>query len=370
MSILIIILILSLLVIIHELGHFFAARWAGIKVIEFGLGYPPRAARLFKRHGTIFSLNWIPFGGFVQMHGEEGADEKTVRNSKGAFYAQSGLKRLIVILAGATVNFLFGVVAFAIVFSISGIPTPLNEARIATVVKDSPAETAGLPANVTIQAIKVGEDLIQTASSNDVITVVEQNRGKTVTIVTTGLCTELSCEAVTQEFPTYIRLAEETPEGQGSLGIVFQPVLFLHYPWYEMPFRAVWYGLIQALWLGMIIVQSLGDILVQLFTKGVVPEGVAGPVGIIHQTQASGLFNDGLLAILGFAGMLSVNLAIINVMPIPALDGGRALFIFIQKITGQKRIEKIERIAHYVGFIFLLSLVLLVTIRDVMRIFS
>lgn len=361
MSIIIFILILSILVIIHELGHFLAAKKAGMKVEEFGLGYPPQAARLFKWHETVFSLNWIPFGGFVRIEGEE--------ENKGTFHKFSTNKRLGVVLAGAIVNFIFGVLAFSIVFSVSGIPTQLDQPRLAEIAPNSPAAKANIPANVNILGLKINEEFIKTDTTQSVIDEVNSRRGEEVVIVTSGNCHQLECEEMSQEFSVYLRKVEEIPDNQGSLGVIFQPTIFMNYPWYEMPFRGIWYGLIQAFWLGGIILQGLGSLFSQMITLGQVPQEIAGPVGIVHQATSQGIFAEGFLALLSFSGMLSVNLAILNILPIPALDGGRAIFILIEKITGRKKIEKIEHFANYAGYILLMSLLILVTIRDIVNIF-
>ena len=349
------------MVIIHELGHFFAAKLMKMKIEEFGLGYPPRAMKLFKWKETLFSLNWIPFGGFVAIKGEDKAD--------GVFHKFSTNKRLIVILAGATVNFLFGVLAFSLVFSISGIPTRLERPRIGEISPDSPAQAANLPTGVNILGLKIDEELIATDSLEEVVAEISSHRGETVRLVTTGNCHQLECEERYQEFEVYLRTEEETPAGQGSLGIIFQSVVYLNYPWYEMPFRGAWYGLVQAFWLGGIILKGLGDLLTNMVILGKIPDEIAGPVGIVHQASNEGIFAEGFLALLSFSGMLSVNLAIMNILPIPALDGGRAIFILIEKITGRKKIEKIEQYANYVGYILLLGLIISVTIKDVIRIF-
>ncbi len=362
MSIIIFILILSFLVIIHELGHFFAARFMKMRVEEFGLGYPPRALKLFKWKETLFSLNWVPFGGFVAIKGE--AEES------GVFHKFSTNKRLVVILAGAAVNFLFGVLAFSLVFSISGIPTRLEQPRIGKISIDSPAEKANLPTEVNILGLKINDELIETNSLERVIEEISNHQGETVGLVTSGSCNQLECDYTSQEFEVYLRKPEETPVGQGSLGIVFQSVIYLDHPWYEMPFRGVWYGLVQAFWLGGVILEGLGDLLRNMVLLGQVPKEIAGPVGIVHQATSEGIFAEGFLALLSFSGMLSVNLAIMNILPIPALDGGRAIFILIEKITGRRRIKKIEQYANYVGYILLLGLIISVTIRDVIRIFT
>ncbi|MDQ3008725.1 MAG: site-2 protease family protein [bacterium] len=370
MTLLLFVLVLSFLIIIHELGHFIMAKRAKIKVFEFGLGYPPRAIKLFTWQGTDFTLNWIPFGGFVKMEGEEGEAEGETKRPT-AFSEKSTLERLSVILAGVTVNFLFGVIAFATVFSFMGIPYLVDQPRIGSVNPDSPAAAAGVPTQVNILGFKIGDETITTTSSTEVRDVVESNQGQSVTVLTTGSCTELSCEERLQEFPLTIRNRGETPANQGLLGVTFAPVVeYQFYPPYEMPFRGMWYGIQQALGLGLLIIQSLGDLITGLFTRGTVPAELSGPVGIYDQTEKSGVFNQGFLAILNYTGILSINLAIMNLLPIPALDGGRALFILIEKIVGKGKVARVEQIVNASGMAMLLGLILLITARDVWRIFQ
>lgn len=380
MSVIIFIVVLSFLVIIHELGHFFAARSMGMKIKEFGIGYPPRALKLFKWKETLFSLNWIPFGGFVAIDGEDEALGETQESKESTkkevvqlpekFNAFAINKRLFVVLAGPIVNFIFGILAFAIIFSISGIPTRLDQVRIKEVSPDSPAQKVGLMENVNLLAIEINHKNYPISSIEDAIDVIGNHRGETVSVTTTGECHDLECSPNKNTYQVYLRTEDETPAGQGSMGIVFQSVIYLDYPWYEIPFRGAWYGLMQALWLGKLILDGLGSLVSNMVTLGQIPDEIAGPVGIVHQATTEGIFAEGYLAILSFAGMLSINLAVMNVLPIPALDGGRALFILIEKLTGRKKIEKIEQYANYIGYLLLLGLIISVTIRDVIRIFA
>lgn len=369
MALLAFILILSFLVIIHELGHFFAAKWAGVKVEEFGLGYPPKAAVLFRWRGTDFSLNWIPFGGFVRMAGEE----QTTNTSKKAtdFLAASRWKRLVIILAGATVNFLFGVVAFTTLFSFMGIPTPLETARIAEVAENSPAAQAGIPTGVEIRAGSVGDAGDQPLTTpSEVISFVQEHRGQTVKLVVTGSCDGTHCEENLSEHEVYVRTPEETPADQGALGVVFEPVLFVKHPFWQMPIKSTQYGVQQSLYLVEQILGALRQLAVDVFSKGSMPSDLAGPVGIVHQAQESGIFSRGWLMIISFAGVLSINLAIMNVLPIPPLDGGRAVFILLELFVSKQQTRTLEHYVNYGGYIFLLGLIALVTIRDVWRLFS
>jgi len=370
MAILIFILILSFLVIIHELGHFLAARWSGIKVKEFGIGYPPKALKLFEWRGTDFTLNWIPFGGFVRMAGEDSDPSQRSLAKKGEFFAASKEKRLFVVLAGAAVNFVFGIVAFAIIFSILGIPLEITGARIGEVMPGSPAETAGVPAAVNIIAFEYEGQRFQTQSPSDVINFVTDHQGKNVKLVTSGPCDKLACAEIEQGFEVYLRSQAETPQGEGSLGVVFTQFEMVYYPWYEMPIRSMAFGLEQALVMGREILAALSRLGGSLISSGRVTEELAGPVGIVDQAQKSGIFEEGLLMILSFAGMLSINLAIMNILPIPPLDGGKALFTIFEAVIKPKYLFKIEYWMSYGGYLMLLALIVFITVRDVIRIFS
>jgi regulator of sigma E protease len=376
---LVFIAILSLLVVVHELGHFLAAMWAKIQVEEFGLGYPPRALGLFKYKQTLFSLNWIPFGGFVRMTGEEGPDDGSEQNEKSEhvelapglapFYKRSVLQRLIVILGGVTFNFIFGVLIFASIYLNLGIPQQLTQARIGAIAPNSPAEQAKLPTQVNVIAIRDGATTMPVTSSEEAIKVINGLKGKTITLVTTGPCQQLTCQESAQEFAVYVRSDAEIPAGQGAIGIAFESTVFVFYPWYEMPFRGMWVGLQQAIFMGQMILEALGQVFRQAAQQGSLPTELAGPVGIVHQASQQGLFSQGWLMILNFVGMLSINLAIMNLLPIPALDGGRALFIGLEVLFGQKRTANWEKYANYIGFVLLIGLMLVFTARDVWRLF-
>lgn len=353
-------LLLSFLVIIHELGHFFAAKWAKIKVLEFGLGYPPRAATLFSWAETIFSLNWVPFGGFVRMEGEDQVQ----------FYQHAAGRRLVVILAGAAVNIVFGVLAFSIFFSITGIPELLPQVRISQVLTGSPAEAAHLPTEVAVLEITQGSDKKIVTSVDQFLAAIKQWSGQTVTIMASGPCQADHCSSDTKNYTVKIRTPQETPAGQGELGVkIYQPSYQRFFPWYEMPVRGVLIGLKQAYFLAILFISLLVKMFSDLLLHGVVPQDIAGPVGIVSQAHQAGIFNQGLMAIVYFAGIISFQLGVMNLLPIPALDGGRAVFIALEKILGQHRVAKYEGYVNYGGMIFLISLIILITVRDIAKLF-
>ncbi|MBU0974904.1 site-2 protease family protein [Patescibacteria group bacterium] len=370
MSVIIFIIILSFLVIIHELGHYFAALWSKVKIDEFGLGYPPKAFKLFRWKGTDFTVNWIPFGGFVRLQGEEGDLKKDLKQ-KGQLHQATTFRKLLILLAGASINFIFGIIAFAIVFSNTGIPKIISEARIGQISVGSPAEEVGIEANTNVIGFQaIDQEKILISSPNDLVEQISTHRGETVKIFTSGHCEKIICEEIEKEYEVHLRLADLTPEDQGSLGVVFDQIIYQFYPPLQMPFKSVAFGIEQAMYLGMQIIQAFSHIIQGLFMHGKVTGDVAGPVGIIHQAEEIGLFEEGFLTILSFAGMLSINLAVMNVLPFPPLDGGRALFVVLELIFKKKRTEKIEYYLNYSGYIFLLSLIVIITIKDVLRIFG
>lgn len=369
MSVILFIVILSFLVIIHELGHYFAALWSKVKVDEFGIGYPPKAFRLFRWKGTDFTVNWIPFGGFVRLQGEDG--NKGEKKETGQFYQANTFRKLVILLAGASVNFIFGVIAFTIVFSNVGIPELITDARIGQISVGSPAEEVGMEANTNIIGFQaLDKEKVLITSPEDLVGEITAHKGETVKIFTSGKCENVSCEEIEKEYDVYLRPTESTPDDQGSLGVVFDQVIYRFYPPLLMPFKSAAFGIEQAMQLGVQIVQAFSNIVQDLFMRGKVTGDVAGPVGIIHQAKQIGLFEEGFLTILSFTGMLSINLAVMNVLPFPPLDGGRALFVVLELIFKKKRTEKIEYYMNYGGYIFLLSLIVIITIKDVLRIFE
>lgn len=367
LNIVIFVLILSFLVIIHELGHYLMAKKVGVIVEEFGLGYPPRALKLFKKWGTVFSLNWIPFGGFVKMKGEfaqEGEPPKNAKAQIGSFVEQSAAARLAIILAGAAVNFLYGVLAFSVVFSFTGIPA--LEPVVTEVEIGSPAANAGMPSQVKITQISINDEVLSPTTYPQVSDFLRKHPGETVTLQVVGPCQQEECGNRISEYTVPLRPQAEVSDEHGPLGVSFQTRMF--YPWYQMPIRGAAYGVSQALYLGYAIVQGLGTMVTDLITKGQVPADVTGPVGIAHEAQANKLFEQGIGYTVLFSGLISINLAVMNVLPIPALDGGRALFIILEKILGKKRVSQVEGYATYGGFVILIILISLVTLRDVLRI--
>lgn len=373
MSILFVFVALSLLVIIHELAHFLVAKYFKMDVEEFGLGYPPKLIKLFTFKDTEFSLNAIPFGGFVRLYGEDWSEETDKKNhsKKIAFYEHGAKKKMLVITAGPIINFLYGVLAITILSFVFGIPIYLkDQARIAEIAPNSPAALAKLPTEVNILALVVNGERINTKTISEVQNLVAAHKGEEVTIIVSGHCQELICDRVESSYTLKIRSTTETPAGEGSLGVYFSDYfLKKDFPWYLRPIKSIVYAMGEGIRVVMMILQALARIITDLLLKGLLPKEVAGPIGIIHQAQKQEIYKEGFFGFINFSGMLSINLAVMNLLPIPALDGGRALFIFLEKTLGKKKIKKVEAYVNYLGFVFLLLLISVVTIADIIRIF-
>ena len=358
-TLLIFLILLSILVLVHELGHFFAAKKLGVVAEEFGLGLPPRVRRLFIWKGTEFTLNWLPIGGFVRMRGEDREDPKGLTfaqqrlDLKGVFYAQKPWKRAVILLAGVTMNLIFGIAAFTVVYSFLGIPTETEKVIVQAVAPNSPADQAQL---------RPGEIVQEFNDTKEFIDMVNANRGEQITLVLKQQNGEIREVSLTP------RLEKDTPAEEGALGVAISNVEFVHYPWWKMPFMAAITGIKEALGWSVNIVTGLGSMMSQLIRRGEFPKDVAGPVGIAYIT--GNVARQGWLALAQFAGILSVNLAVVNLLPFPALDGGRLLFLGIEKLRGKPVEAKKERWVHLIGYGVLITLILLATIQDIFRILS
>jgi regulator of sigma E protease len=371
------IFILSVLVLVHEGGHFLAAKKAGIKVEEFGFGYPPKISDR-KIGGTIYSINAIPFGGFVRLYGEEGpVSAKTAMSGK-AFSSKSKKARAGVILAGVLANFLLAIFCFAIVYSGSGLPIKTKQVKVVGISQNSPADVGGIKENDLILKVNLNPIL----SLKQFTQTISDNKGSQVSIeverkidnpceatVFGGGSTGQSFSCQNGNLILFLTPRMNPPENEGPLGVVVTDIEIKKYPIYQMPFRGTVEGFKEALGWGWLILNSFGTMLVNLIFRGIVPKDVSGPIGIFQVT--SQVAKTGWLNVLQFMGVLSVNLAILNIMPFPALDGGK-LFLSVgyELVFRKKPKESFERIANTVGVAFLVLLIILVTINDLVRIFQ
>lgn len=370
MTILIFVVLLGVLVFVHELGHFLVARWNGIKADEFGFGFPPRIVGVVKNEitgqwdivwgnvsleskNTIYSLNWIPLGGFVKIKGEnrESALEPD------SFVAHSAWTRIRVLGAGVFMNFLLAWVLFSIVLMV-GFPEQIDpdhrggygptEVQILQIQPGTPAETIGLKAGDILLML----DNHPVTSLEFVSEYIRAERGKTVAITVRRGKQEIT-------FKGEPRVS--APEGEGALGISFSETALVRYPWY----RAIPLGLEQTYHKTTEILGALGRLIASPFLEEKTALDIAGPIGIVSLTRDMSAL--GITYLLYFAAILSINLGIINVLPIPALDGGRILFVIIEKLKGSPVSVHMETVIHQVGFIFLILLMVFVTVNDILR---
>jgi len=370
-TVIIFFLLLGVLIFVHELGHFLTAIRSGIRAEEFGFGFPPRMLGIAKEResgkwrivfgsrdvatdGTLYSVNWIPFGGFVRMKGE---DENAL-DEPDSFAAKPARIRILVLSAGVIMNFALAWVLLSSLYA-TGVPQAVDEGnradaretfvQILGVVSGSPAESMGLRPGDRIVSV----DGVPVGASDELSSLVGERHGEDMTIsLRRG-------DAVTTVRGTP---RTDAPEEEGALGISFSEVGIFSYSWYEAPFlgaKATWYAT------GSIL-SAFGGILSKLLLgQGGAGADVTGPVGIVYLTKQ--MSDLGLTYLLQFAAVLSINLAIFNILPFPGLDGGRILFVIIEKLKGSPVREIVEQRFHQMGFFLLLLLMLLVTLRDVSR---
>jgi regulator of sigma E protease len=340
---------MSVLVFVHELGHLLAAKRNRIVVEEFGFGYPPRLVKLFERDGTIYSINAIPFGGFCRMRGE---DDPSL---PGSFAAASKLARGLTLVAGSTMNLVLAVVLFGMETLVVGMPdAAVPGAIVSKVSTNSPAEAAGLLVSDRIIAI------------NDVAIVhvsdlVDQSRTRLGQPVVYTIIRREPVSGSEETFQVTMIPRLNPPQGEGPLGLEIgaarRPALVG---------EAVRTGLAET---GRVIWWTFA-IPARLIMQGrpISEFGVAGPVGIAWLTGEAvqeAQSDDSIAPLLEFVALLSVALGVTNLLPIPALDGGRLLFIAIE-ILRRKRVEPArEGLVHLIGFGLLLLLVGVVTVQEV-----
>jgi regulator of sigma E protease len=351
------ILVLSLLVLLHELGHFLIAKLFGIHVLEFGIGIPPKALKLFKYKETEYTLNWLPIGGFVRLAGEETDPTLWERinplTHNHMFFAKPAWQRALVIIAGVTMNFLIGIACFSVIYTKMGIPTEVGrQVMVTQVVEGSPAKLAEI--NIEDVVVRIGDTDITT--SEQFVEIVKENKGKAISLYLTKV--DMNGKRADSARQVTVIPRENPPAGEGALGVGVSAVPIWEYnkmPWYQAPIYGAIEGTKEAI--------GWSKEFLRIFSHPVeLAKNVSGPVAVVKVGQQAA--GDGWLTMTRFAGIISLNLAIFNLLPIPALDGGRLLMIGLEKIVGRKRVVKVERYVNAIGMILLLSLLVVVTIKD------
>lgn len=349
-----------------------------MRVDEFGLGYPPKVKKLFTWKGTEFSLNWLPFGGFVRLYGEERDENATSfdpikAKASDKFYDKPAWQRVIVLLAGAFINLVFGMLAFSALFTIQGIPELReleNGIMISGISPDSPAAESGLQIGDVVRQISTGEQVITVSDADTFIETIKSQAGSS--LIFSGDRDLINGGTEQFSATVYVRTQEEIPANQGSIGVEIsnQIIEFVKYPIWQRPFRGMATGFESSINFSFLIVKGLGDMFGKIFSSGQVPTDVAGPIGIVHMAHTQNILSQGIISILNFAAILSINLAVVNVLPIPALDGGRVVFILFEKILGKNFKPVYEQYANALGFFVLISLIVLISVKDVGTIFT
>ena len=356
-------LLLSFLVLIHECGHFFAARKAGVRVEEFGFGLPPRATTLFHQGGTRFSFNWIPFGGFVRLQGENAASERE-RRTPGSFAAASIPARVVILTAGVFMNFVFAILIFTIGFSAWGwIPTylSLEQMKMASdkgeitltpgvnITRLQPGGTAAA-ARLPSPSVLTHVDGLPVFVPMDVVTAQE---GKARVQYT------LKLEDGTEKVMTI-------PVREDKTGVEIEFASSV-----TSPSRSVWQAFMLSLRETKVTTQQTVLGIAKLFQSlawhGSVPQGITGIVGIAQLTHYS--VQEGLLAYVRLMAVLSLSLAILNILPFPSLDGGRLAFVLIEAIAQRPAPRRLELVTNTVGFLVLILLIVIITFNDIWNLF-
>lgn len=355
MDIIIFIVALSILVLVHEMGHFIAAKLTGVKVEEFGLGLPPQIGG--KKIGeTVFSLNWLPIGGFCRLYGEdptlvEGIEGKKM--FKRTFAAKNPAQKLLIVLGGVLMNVVLAVVIFTAVYAVLGIPQETKEVQIIEVVKNTPADMAGLKVDDVVQMVNG----IKVESPAQLTSEVGKYKGTNVKL-------QISNDQLKDVREVTVEVRANPPAGEGSMGVAISNTKMVKLPWYQW-YKGIGAGFKEAYYWGKIIFDGLVT-MVKGIGQGKIPKDVSGPIGM-YEATSSIRQTEGIWAVVHFFAIVSVNLAVVNVLPFPALDGGRIIFVAYEFIFRKRANATVEAVVNNAGMMVLLALIGLITLGDVIR---
>ena len=373
--------VLAVLVISHEFGHFIAAKKTGMGVHEFGFGFPPRFLGIqFKKkntllpigkklswrfvwgnrdlnendeeYGTVYSLNWLPLGGFVKIKGENGDEE----NAPDSFAAKKYWQKSLVLCAGVIMNVLLAMVLLTAGYMV-GLPQTIDNMSDVSQIADrrieilqtipgKPAEQAGIQAGDVI--LQVGD--LQNPRLKELQNYVDEHKSETLLV---------RIKRNNDILEKQIKPAVYSDTGKGGFGIAIAEMGTIRYGF----FKSIWEGIKATFWYLKEIIIAFYLLIKGLFAGNGAGDAVSGPVGVAVMTGR--VAKMGWIYLIQFAAMLSLNLAVFNILPIPALDGGRLLFVTINKLRGKAVSQKVENIFHTVGFALLMLLVIVVTVRDI-----
>lgn len=343
------VVILGLLILVHELGHFISAIKLGVDVEEFAIGFPPRLFSI-KRKGIVYSINLIPIGGYVKIKGETEADPDDERS----FANQAVWKRSLILSAGVLMNFFFAFVVLSIGFFV-GLPQALEpnmqakdisdrQVMVIEVLPDSPAFNAGIQVSDKVISID-GQEF---TNNEGVYNKVQTFDGQPLHLIV-GRADEIL------EFDIIPKIQEDESL---LIGIGMLDTGIVRYGF----FTSIWKGLQYTGLMIWLVLLAFYQLIASLISGGGVSADLSGPIGVAVMTGQ--IVKMGWSYVLHFAALLSINLGIINILPFPALDGGRLLFVLIEKVRRKKLNQKIEAIIHNSGFLLLILLLIVVTYKD------
>lgn len=365
MSIILFIIILFILVLVHEFGHFIVAKKFGIRVDEFGFGFPPRAAKLFTKGETTYTLNWIPFGGFVKIFGENpDTDSISGPDASRSFINKPKYAQALVLVAGVFFNLLLAWLLFSVGF-ISGMPSSsagapegamLHNERLTLVAikPESPAETAGFkPGDVILSVSDEKGSVVESPTVEELIVYIGDHAEKPITVsYERGGDTE--SVSVTPELGI-------VGDDKGGIGISPDMIGTLKLPF----FKSIYEGAKLTIGATKATVVGFGNLIKNSVTGNADFSSISGPVGLVGIVGDA--YKFGLSYLISFVAIISINLAVINLIPFPALDGGRLLFLLIETIKGSRLSPKFANIANAIGFFILIGLMIAVTWHDVAK---
>lgn len=366
MNIIIFFIMLLVLVLVHEWGHFYSAKKFGIRVDEFGFGFPPKLFTLFKKGDTEYTFNLLPIGGFVKIFGENPDEENTTGpDASRSFVNKPKWQQAIVLSAGVFMNFVLAWVLFSVGF-MSGLPTSVDAVPkngkleninlvVVSVLKDSSAEASGLKTgdkivsakNSTVELLKeeINPDSFKNLilDSKDTEVEVSYIRGKNMEVLTTELVPKID------------------ENGNAFIGIAMDQIGIAKLSF----FQSLYEGMKLNLSMTARTIEGFYSLISQsIMGKGSL-DSVTGPVGMVKIVGDA--YDFGFVYLLSFAALISINLAVINLLPFPALDGGRLLFLLIEKIKGSRINPKIANTVNSIGFILLILLMLVITYKDITK---
>ena len=347
-----IVFVFGSMVMVHELGHYAVAKWIGVKVIEFTFGFGPKLVG-YQGKETLYALRLIPLGGFVKLHGMDAEVDTNGQAviaptyDKRSFMNKPVWQRMAVIVAGSIMNFVLAIILFISVFAYLGVPSPATTNMIGSLVEGKPAAVAGIQPGDRILAVnnELTPDWTRLteviwAKPDQVLSItVEKETGKQPQTIT-------------------VKTEKDAQTGHGIIGIAPE-IIYTH----ASILQATGYGLERTL----DFTKTIVVLLTQMIT-GKIPADVGGPV-MIAQAIGQGA-QQGFANLLGLTGILSIQLGLINLFPIPALDGSRLIFLLIEGVRGKPLKPEKENMIHLVGFVLLMAMMIAVTYKDVLRLFE